>query len=133
MLSLNDLKHRIITVFERIPIEDGYNHPGQRLIQKAISKMGDEALLLLFFMLFDPGTNPSLAAGIIRCLGRLPIPDEEWCVLITSEGLKSTHIEVRDAIMQAVESWDNKRIFDELKKHNEPNSWLKDYSKRILN
>ena len=127
-----ELHKAVIAAFETEPLEDGYCHPAEHLIERAINEIGDEALSLLYSMVLEQSRH-ALGASILRCLGRLSISGrEDWRTSIVSEALKSRQVELRDAAIQAAEQWGGTLVIEALKKHPEPVPWLRDYMERVI-
>jgi hypothetical protein len=113
------------------PIEDGLTHPAQALIQKALEE--NEPLASQWIVSFARKQGPSFAAAAVKAVGRLPTPgSEEWRTSLAEEALEHEDSEVRDAAVQALESWGGQRSIDILKKHQETRPWLKDYIDRVI-
>lgn len=113
------------------PIEDGVTHPAQNLIEKALEE--DEPLVSEWIRAFVDTQRPSFAAAALKCAGRLLSPgSEQWRMSLVEQALKHEDPEVRDAAVQALESWGGERAVEILKKHHEPRPWLRDYIDRVI-
>ena len=77
--------------------------------------------------------KPVMAASLLRCLSRRAFDSGEWCVKIVQSALASDHLEMRDAAVQAAESWAGAEIRKVLEQHSENVSWLRDYIKDVIN
>ncbi len=48
------------------------------------------------------------------------------------DGLAAKDVEIRDAAVQAAESWGGREILDVLKSHQEPERWIRDYIRDVV-
>lgn len=118
---------------ENNPVEDGYCHPLEQLLQKAFDKNASEASRWIRRLVFHPGRAPVVAASVLRCLGRCPQPaDASWRSQLVREALGDRDAEVRDAAIQAAESWGGRQLVEVLRSHQEEEPWLRDYLRRVI-
>jgi hypothetical protein len=118
-------------MFVAEPIEDGVTHAAQSLIEKALEE--DETLASEWIRAFVDAQGPSFAAAALKCVGRLLSPGlEQWRMSLAEQALKHEDSEVRDAAVQALESWGGERAVEILTKHHEPRPWLQDYIDRVI-
>lgn len=114
--------------FEADPLESGMDHPAEDIIAHAIQSGDSEDTLgwLREFCLDD--TQPSFAASVMRCLGRQVEPGtDDWRARLVRDGLSIGDVEIRDAAVQAAESWGDPGMGNVLASHSEPVTWLQDY------
>ena len=123
----NKLAISLHSAFEAEPFEDGMDHPADRIIENALRSTRDERILEQFGALCLDIERPSFASSILRCLGRQTnIGSAAWRAGLVRNALATADIEIRDAAVQAAESWGGTEIVDILISHNEPEPWLRD-------
>jgi hypothetical protein len=115
------------------PVVDGYDHPAEGLLRETFKREPDIAAQW-FLSALRENQNPSLMADSLRLLGRITPADTVWRGRIAAEGLRSQSAEVRDAAMQAIESWRDVALVDVLKDHQrrEPKKWLREYANQLI-
>lgn len=132
--SYGKFKSSIITLLYDEPIEDGISHPAEDAIKNILKKdqTSDlDSIRNIFLEYID--INKSLAADILKVLGRIELPgSSEWRYSLIKIGLKSESLEVRDAAMRVIENWEESTLIELLKKHVENIDWLKEYQKGII-
>jgi len=69
---------------------------------------------------------------VLRLLARLSPFDPDTRAQVVKVGLKSQHVEIRDAAMQAVENWGEAALIKSLRNHRDEVPWLKSYAGQIL-
>ena len=118
--------------FEEGPLEDGIQHPAEEVIADALrGAENSKAHTLLKAFSLDP-TRASLAALVLRCLGRQKHPGtQRWRVGLIRDGLVAKDVEIRDAAVQAAELWGDRGVRKILLAHSEPEPWLRDYVRDI--
>ena len=109
------------------------NHLAEEIIG-AVLQSSTEPCLLGWLRAFSPDvTQPSFAASVLRCLGRLAEPGtSRWRAELVGAALASEELEIRDAVVQAVESWKDPELIDLLESHSEPVTWLRDYARDVF-
>ena len=119
---------RLWSAFETDPVEDGMYHPGEEIIEKALgSKESPRVLEWLKDLSLDP-RHPSFSSEVLRCLSRQIHPGTAaWRAELVRDALAMDDIEVRDAAIQAAESWGGVQIRSVLNSHRESESWLREY------
>jgi hypothetical protein len=115
------------------PVIDGYDHPAESFLREAFKREPDVAKQWFLSALAE-NLPPSLVADSLRLLGRITPADNAWRARIAAEGLRSHSAEVRDAAMQAIESWGDPVLASTLIDHRqrEPRKWLRDYADQII-
>lgn len=109
-------------------VEDGTSHPAERVIAETMA--GNEAEGFVTALVeVAPG---SLQASILRLLGREPIRDASLRRRVIETGLASEDVQIRDAAVQAVESWEDAGCIELLRQHEEPVPWLADYIHDVI-
>ena len=122
------LESALYASFEAEPLEDGLSHLTEKIIDQVLQS-GDGPSVLRWLREFClDATQPSFAASVLRCLGRQLDPGTDvWRAGLVRDGLAMSHIEIRDAAVQAAESWGDSGLVDVLESHTEPVTWLQDY------
>lgn len=115
------------------PVIDGYDHPAEGFLQEIFNREPDVARQW-FLSALRRNLPPSLVADSMRLLGRIISVRKDWRAGIAAEGLRSASAEVRDAAMQAIESWGDPVLVSVLKDHRqrEPRKWLREYADQII-
>ena len=129
----NKLAISLSSAFEAEPFENGMDHPADQIIENALRSTRDERILEQFGALCLDIEHPSFASSILRCLGRqTDIGNADWRAGLVRDALATDDIEVRDAAVHAAESWGGGEIVDILISHNEPEPWLRDYIREVI-
>lgn len=127
------LAHRLRGAFEIEPFEDGMDHPADQIIENALHSSGSQDILDWLSAFSLDTERPSFASSVLRCLGRQThIGTPAWCAGLVRDALATDDIEIRDAAVQAAESWGEKEVVDVLKLHNDPESWFQAYILKII-
>lgn len=117
------------------PIDDGYSHPAEDVIEKALKKHNISAPLWVQAIYSENIKHPSLAGGLLRCVGRLKNDlVEPWGRNMARRGLSHPDVEVREAAIRALEMWGGQESAEALKNHtdSEPVVWLKNYLNQVI-
>ena len=114
--------------FEDSPFEDGMDHPAERIIAEALLSTNDHPVLDWLRAYCTDASQPSFAASVLRCLGRhRSVGTVSWRVELVHAGLTIDNVEIRDAAVQAAESWGASDFLPVLRGHCEPEPWLRQY------
>lgn len=114
--------------FETDPLEDGMSHPAEVILGQALRTREGPSILIWLREICLNSAQPSFAASIFRCVGRLTVPGADvWRAGLVRDGLAMNDLEIRDAAVQVAESWGDPGLYDVLKSHSEPVAWLRDY------
>ena len=120
--------------FEADPLEDGIIHPAEEIISEALQKDNDKDVLEWLRSLSLNAAQSSFAASVLRCLGRHSDPGtDQWRAELVRDGLAVNDIEIRDAAVQAAESWGDPGLIEVLESHSDPQTWLRDYIHDVIN
>lgn len=126
-----------------IPVEDGFDHPLTEVLVRELLRDGEEAMSRIRGWIFDE----SLFKGVVtlKCLGRFSQPMTtarrwrvkneryvEWCLEIVKDALKHDDIEMRDAAVQAAETWEGEDLIAVLQAHDEPVDYLSKYIEQVI-
>ena len=126
------LLNELHAAFEADPLEDGMDHPAERVIGEALHHAENEHVLDWLRAVSLDTAQPSFAASVLRCLGRIEhVGPPSWCAQLVRNGLELDDVEIRDAAAQAAESWGDPGIVDILTAHDEPELWLREYIQEV--
>lgn len=131
-----DFKFKLLASLESEPLEDGMDHPAEEIIFDALRSADHEIYLDWLREFTLDKTNPSLADSVLVCLARQSSPGTpSWRINLIEEALHSTDVRVRDAAVEASESWADPDTIHILKKcyETEPVGWLRDYMQTVVN
>lgn len=109
-------------------VEDGYTHSAESALREHIEHYGAVALIDHAFMT----ESPIRAADLVRLLGRIPEVEIELRRKIVERGLASPHAAVRDAALQAAETWEDRSLVALLRDHRDAVPWLSQYADKIV-
>lgn len=122
--------------FECEPLEDGYSHPAERIIEEAIVKYSVLTVADWIQSAYLRSVKlPTVCASILRCVGRLDRRmTGSWGLVLAISGLSHPEVEVREAAVRALEAWGGHDSIETLKVYEniENVQWLKDYIKRVI-
>ena len=118
--------------FEAEPVEDGVAHPAEQIFGRALHTGDQSTALGIVAALCVDTARPSFSAASLRCLGRLTLPGSSaWRSAVIGEALAHCDVELRDAAVQAVESWGDPNLLNVLRAHREAVPWLADYIREV--
>ncbi|TVR63976.1 MAG: hypothetical protein EA420_06155 [Candidatus Competibacteraceae bacterium] len=123
---------RIRAALEAEPVEDGSTHPAETDLAEMTRNGGQVAGDWLSGAIAEGGWPRGLAAGLLRLLGRQRIFTGTWRLRVIQLALSSPDIELRDAGVQAAESWGDPAAVQVLRARAEPCAWLADYIERVI-
>ena len=127
------LAARLWSAFEADPFEDGMYHPAEQIIERALQSRESQRVLEWLRDLSLDAAHPSFSAEVLRCLGRQTHPGTTaWRAGLVRDGLAMDDIEIRDAVVQAAESWGGREVVDVLMSHDEPEPWLRECIPEII-
>ncbi len=127
------ISNRLWTAFAADPLEDGMSHPAEQIIGEALRSMEDKPILDWFRTFSLDAERPSFAASVLRCLGRqMSIGTDLWRAELVKAGLAMNDVEIRDAAVQAAESWGDRNLADVMKAHSEAEPWLREYIEDVI-
>jgi hypothetical protein len=127
--AFQKLRHSYLTALTAEPVLDGYDHIGSALLEESASMYPELTLRWLLELL--SGTRGSASADTLRLLARTIAFGETARSALVRTALASDSSEVRDAAMQAVESWRDVELFRLLRAHTERDEWLRDYAEKL--
>ena len=126
------LENRLRMAFEAGPLEDGIDHPAEWIIDDALRSVHGRPVLAWFRALSVDVERPGLAASVLRCLGRRRPGTSAWRVEIVRSALAADDVEMRDAAVQAAESWGDLGMREVLSSHTEAVPWLRAYIEDVV-
>ena len=131
-----EFARRLIACLEESPVEDGYAHAAEALIQTALEIDPPAAARSIEGAYRRTATTrPALAADLIRCIGGLaPSLTEPWRWILASRALAHPGVAVRDAAAGALEHWGGEEALRLLREHvgGEQVPWLAAYMQRVI-
>lgn len=110
-------------------VQDGEPHPAEPVLAKFVVAFGAKTVALA---IFADSAKPHRTASFLRLVGRIPNVSVEDRRLLASRGLASPEDAVRDAALQALETWDDKRLEDLVEGHADPTPYLALYAHSLL-
>lgn len=126
------LEARLRGAFEDTPLEDGIDHPAEPIIDEALRSVDGQRVLGWLRALSVAAGHPELAASVLRCLGRRGLGTPAWRAETVQAALATEDVEMRDAAVQAAESWGGLEVRDVLRSHVEPIPWLREYIEDVV-
>lgn len=124
----DDALSALLAAVDSEPVENGVHHPAERDLAVFVDKYTARHIV---DVLWTPSIKSSRSAALLRLLGRVPAVEASSRLRAVENGLASASIEVRDAAMQAAESWADLSLVQLLRNHQEPVAWLADYAARV--
>lgn len=135
LIQQDSFEMNLLTSLEREPIEDGRRHPGERILADALAHSPNANLWIESAYYDTAARQPELAAGILRCVGRLPRGlVEPWGLDLAREALSHPDIEVRDAAVRAFEMWGGREALRAVSEYARGESvpWLATYAEQVI-
>ncbi|MCY4308917.1 MAG: hypothetical protein OXC57_11700 [Rhodobacteraceae bacterium] len=132
MWNASNLELRLANAFEEIPLEEGFFHPAEQILDEAINSSHKEEVLDWLLQTITNKKDSFFSLSVLRSLAHLRPATPERRVEIISIALSSKDIETRDVAAQLAESWDDMEVKDILKKHTEPIPWLQSYINEVI-
>lgn len=109
-------------------VDDGYTHLAESAIREHMEQFGAAGLIDHAWTT----ASPTRAADLVRLLGRIPEVESELRRMVVERGLASPHVVVRDAALQAAETWEDGSLVVLLREHQEAVPWLSQYAEKIV-
>ena len=126
------LEFGLKAAFDAEPLEDGINHPAEQIIGKALQSVERFHILACLEALSVDAEHPGFSASVLRCLSRLQPGTSAWRAGVVRASLGADDVEMRDAAVQAAESWGGTEMRDVLLRHVEVISWLRAYIEDVV-
>ena len=134
-ITQNAIIFSILSLIDKIPVEDGINHPAEYIINKSLSDHHDD---LCFWLLsfIRKEENFTYVESVVKLVGRVieNNHDEQntWGYEFMHHALDHENVGVRDNAVQALESWGGPTSRNLLINHVEEVPWLGDYIERVI-
>lgn len=109
-------------------VEDGYTHSAESILREHLEQYGASGLIEHAF----GATSPIRASDLFRLLGRIPEVEIELRRVVVERGLASPHVAIRDAVLQAAETWEDCSLVALLREHRDSVPWLSQYAEKIV-
>ncbi len=133
-LGQAQLLYKLHAAFEADPFENGMDHPAEQIIKRALQFSENQQIFNWFEDFSLDIERPSFAASVLRCLGRQTnLGTYPWRAELIRRGLTVDNVEIRDAAVQATESWGDQDLVSILKSHHETEPWLREYILDVIN
>ena len=132
-VSRRHLEMMLWNAFDVEPLEDGITHPAEQILNEAVQNF-DKALDWLEGIAVD-AASPAFAASVLRCLGRLrDLGTVAWRENLVRGALSSPDIQMRDAGLQAAETWGGAAMREALEAHLsfESAPWLREAMSDVI-
>ena len=127
------LESRLWWAFESEPLEDGMDHPAERLLAEHLNQCPAARLLEWISGWCTDSTNAAFAASVFQCLARQTRPGTaSWRTGLVQSGLAAPHVEIRDAAAKAADSWGDTELLPILEGYREPVPWLADFIRDVV-
>lgn len=124
---------RLHASFDAEPFEDGMDHPAEQVIAAALESEDRDTTLQWISSACLESETPAFAAATLLCVARQSgIGTTEWRAELVRRGLAADEIDLRDAAIQAAESWGDPGLGAILAVHSEPVSWLDEYRRGVI-
>ena len=127
-----ELQDKLSLSLEETPFEDGINHPAESIIDRALKSTDEQTLCTWLKEFVLDVDHPTFASEVLRCLSRTEIGSTAWRTKVVQECLAKGDIQMRDAAVQAAESWGGSHFCRVLRDHVETLSWLRDYLEEVV-
>ena len=127
------LEAKLFAAFDGDPLEDGIEHPAERIIAAALHNQESSTIQNTLRSFSLDKEKPAFAASVLRCLGRQTTPGtSSWRVNLMRDALTIEDIQIRDAAVQAAELWGDNALSETLESHIETEPWLRDYIVEVV-
>jgi len=134
--SVEAFTEAVVDTLEEEPIEDGVHHPAEALMERAL-RQGEWSAADAIQSLYNGNTDrrPILAAGLLRCLGRLRVAlVEPWGPWLATGALQHHNVVIRTAGVRALEMWGGDDAVRSLRERypKEIVQWLARYMQKVV-
>ena len=127
-----DISLRILSLLSETPVEDGFPHPVEDLLDVALHEKYSALWCLNSIAKPHKTWTPAVQADFLRLLGRKKRFNDSFRISVIRIALASQELIIRDAAVQCAETWTDVSIFQFLKRHNEKVPWLKAFIQKII-
>ena len=135
MRTRSQLRDLLYASFKSEPIEDGIYHPAEDFIGNAIRSSGSDRVFDWLYRTCIDTEHPTFSASVLRCIGRQVLPGTVlWRTELVRKALEIDEVEIRDAALQAAESWGGPEMRNVLKTkvQTEPIHWFRNYMQDVI-
>jgi hypothetical protein len=73
-----------------------------------------------------------MGGDFVRLLGRISEVDSATRLFVLECALRSRSVDVRDAGVQAAETWNDRKLTRSLRRHQESVGWLAEYVRNVV-
>ncbi|MGH8726801.1 MAG: hypothetical protein ACREV9_01285 [Burkholderiales bacterium] len=130
--SKDEFLHMVRDMLESEPFENGVRHALEESVRKALRS--DRRVRDWIRVAVLETFEDSFAADLLRCIGRMDYQlVGGWAIELAEAALASRSVELRDASLQALESWGRPSLVA-LRAHlvREQTNWLRAYTDQVI-
>jgi len=132
-LEEKNFRSRLLSVLKEEPVEDGISHNAEMVFHKALKEFPNYAPVWIYNAFVQTREQPSLAAGLLQCAGRLEYSlVKDIATSLVMVGLNDPNFEIREAAISAIEQWEKKDFLGILREHEDPIKWLDGYARQVI-
>jgi len=129
----SQLESRLWWAFESEPLEDGMDHPADRLLAEHLNEDAETQTLEWIRDWCMDTMNATFAASVLQCVARQLRPGTaSWRTELVRGGLATQQVEIRDAAAKAADAWKDSELLAILQGHTEPVPWLADFIRDVV-
>lgn len=132
---LDEVEERLLEALLYEPVEDGVTHSGEWLLEEAVEQHGPEQVCdwVTTVLSAEEVRRRGLAPAIVRIVARNPgLCSGELRRRLVERALSEEDVEMRDAGVQAAETWGDRELVAALRGHAEPVGWLREYIDKVI-
>ncbi len=131
-IQKNAFERRLFHLFALEPLDDGYAHPAEGLLEKALTSTPTSTQDWIRSIVANEEKPASVVAGIVHCLSRLERNVLDlWALDIGEIALAHSEVEVREAGVRVMETVGGPRAIEILRTHQEQVSWMRRYITQV--
>ena len=129
----NAFERRLFQIFALEPVDYGYAHPAEGLLEEALVTAPNSARNWIRSIVANEEKPASVVAGIVHCLSRLERNVLDlWALDIGEIALAHSEVEVREAGVRVMETVGGPRAIEILRTHQEQVSWMRRYIAQVI-
>jgi hypothetical protein len=125
--SIDSFIKELRSALAQDPVVDGFKHAAEPILERAFAREPEKLAYWFEGLIME---RPD--ADLLRLLARFKPYTPQWRQQIVRAALGSSSPDVRDAAMQAVESWAEPQLVDLLRSHTETARWLAEYAAQVV-
>lgn len=122
--------YALLAMIAAEPVEDGVVHPAETTLSSFMKHSGSR--LIQQWLTQGISSEPSGSAALLRLLGRCSEIEAQFQAWLLDRALSSPSVDLRDAAVQAAESWGNPGLVSLLVRHEEAVPWLARYQASVI-